>query len=638
MKIPLKTRLVFSFILVVVICGAFATWVGVHLINSGVVREAQKRVDMDLNSANEIYNQNIQNIETIVRLTAIRIFIKEALLKEDKNLLQSELNKIRVNENLDVLNLIDKDGRVLIRTSNPPVSGDTKKHDPLVKKALENKKGCASTLIIPSEDLLKDGQSLAERAHLKIIPTPFAEPTDKEEETSGMMIAAVYPIINSEGDMMGILYGGKLINRDYNIVDKVKEIVFKNEQYKGKEVGTVTIFQKDLRISTNVVCSDGSRAIGTRVSEEVRKQVLEKGESWFDRAFVVDDWYISAYEPIYNLRNEIIGILYVGILEDEFSDLRRKTLLIFLAIILIGILVSIAISYLLGNSITKPIRCIFSAAHKIAEGDFNQKVFCGSGGEIGELAKAFNMMTDSIKERDEKLKEYATRKIAESERLAMVGHLAAGVAHEINNPLGSILIYSNLILEDLTEPGETRDNLTKIVTQATRCKKIVKGLLDFARQTEPEINPFDINGIIKEVLSLIDKQSIFQNIRIITNLSPNLPQVMVDKSQIQQVFMNIILNAAEAMSGNGRLTIHSHESDDKQYVVTRFTDTGCGIPPENIKRIFEPFFTLKAVGQGTGLGLAISYGIVKKHNGTITVESEIDKGTTFTISIPVQKA
>jgi len=217
----------------------------------------------------------------------------------------------------------------------------------------------------------------------------------------------------------------------------------------------------------------------------------------------------------------------------------------------------------------------------------------------------------------------------------MVGQLAAGVAHEINNPLGSILIYSHLLLEDLEKEDPRKGNIEKIVNQATRCKKIVKGLLDFSRQTEPEMKLSDINTIVKEVLSLVERQVMFHNIKVIKKLSPDLPTILLDKNQIQQVLMNTILNAVEAMDGQGKLTVET--SSDEEYVKTKFTDTGCGISEENMKKLFQPFFSTKETGHGTGLGLSISYGIIRKHNGKINVSSEIGKGSTFTIVLPIRE-
>jgi len=218
-----------------------------------------------------------------------------------------------------------------------------------------------------------------------------------------------------------------------------------------------------------------------------------------------------------------------------------------------------------------------------------------------------------------------------SERLATLGQLAAGVAHEINNPLGAILMYAHLSLEEMEAADDRCRNLEKMVIEATRCKNIVRGLLDFARQSEPNVKESDANEVLRRTLSLLENQALFQNIKITTAFSISLPKAMMDSSQIQQVFTNIILNAAEAMAGEGELIIASRVASNGESIEIECSDTGCGIPRENLGKIFDPFFTTKEVGRGTGLGLAVSYGIIARHNGAIEVESELGKGTTFTV-------
>jgi PAS domain S-box-containing protein len=224
--------------------------------------------------------------------------------------------------------------------------------------------------------------------------------------------------------------------------------------------------------------------------------------------------------------------------------------------------------------------------------------------------------------------------LVSSEKMASLGKLAAGIAHEINNPLGGILIYSSLMMEDISEEDPKRGDLARIVQEAGRCKEIVKSLLEFARQTEPKMEPTDINRAITEGLFFLENQALFHNIRIIKKLDPVLSFVKGNAGQLKQVFMNIIVNAAEAIHGSGTLTITTSPAPDRKSVLVEFTDTGEGIPEENLTRIFDPFFTTKDIGKGTGLGLATSYGIVEEHGGKIRVKSKVGEGTTFTIELP----
>jgi signal transduction histidine kinase len=226
--------------------------------------------------------------------------------------------------------------------------------------------------------------------------------------------------------------------------------------------------------------------------------------------------------------------------------------------------------------------------------------------------------------------------LVNSEKMASLGKLAAGIAHEINNPMGGILIYSSLLMEALEGDDARRQDLEKIVHEATRCKEIVKSLLEFSRQTEPKMEPTDINKAIMDDLFFLEKQALFHNIDIVKNMDSQLPRVRGNASQLKQVFMNIIVNAAEAMHEGGTLTITTSLSGDKKDIWVDFADTGEGIPQENLSRIFDPFFTTKEVGKGTGLGLSTSYGIIDGHEGRIDVKSQPGKGTRFRIELPAE--
>jgi two-component system NtrC family sensor kinase len=259
-------------------------------------------------------------------------------------------------------------------------------------------------------------------------------------------------------------------------------------------------------------------------------------------------------------------------------------------------------------------------------------IYNGTGQEIASVG-IFTDLRPRLK-MEKKLQETHLQLVS-SEKMASLGKLAAGIAHEINNPLGGILIYSSLMMEDLSEEDPRRGDLARIVQEAGRCKEIVKSLLEFARQTEPKMEPTDINRAINDGLFFLVNQALFHNIQIVKRLDSFLPFVQGNASQLNQVFMNIIVNAAEAMHGSGTLTITTSPSPDRKTIFVEFTDTGEGIPEENFTRIFDPFFTTKEVGKGTGLGLATSYGIIEDHGGKISVKSKVGEGTTFKIELPV---
>jgi signal transduction histidine kinase len=212
--------------------------------------------------------------------------------------------------------------------------------------------------------------------------------------------------------------------------------------------------------------------------------------------------------------------------------------------------------------------------------------------------------------------------------------MAAGVAHEINNPLTSILLNTHLMLEKLDKNDAFYENLSLIADETARCTQIVKGLLEFSRQNPPQKTHTNVNELIERTVQLLENQASFQNIRIIKDLDTGLPPIKLDRNKIQQVFWNLLLNASEAMPAGGQITISSSLSADKKAIVLRFVDTGVGIPKENINKLFDPFFTTKS--SGTGLGLAVSYGIIQQHDGRIDVKSEVGRGTVFTLSFLVE--
>ena len=635
LRIPIATKLILSFLLIIVITSTIFTVVGIQLINNRIVTEAQEKVGRDLNSAREIYLSKLNHINDVVRLTADRYYIKDALISGNVGSFAEELVRVKESEGLDILTITDPSGNVLLRANNISLAGDSQYHNELVAAVKKNNVPVAGTMIIPIEDLRLESQLLVEQAHFTFIYTPMARARSETEETSGMMQGAAAPIFDYQNNLIGILYGGVLLNRNYEIVDEIKRTVFQDLQYKSQDIGTATMFQDDLRISTNVKNADGSRAIGTRVSEEVYNQVIVNGKPYIGRAYVVNNWYISAYEPIENINSQIIGILYVGILEQKYVDIKRQTVLAFLSIALIGVLVSMVLSYLLSRSLSGPIKKLVLASKEVASGNLDTKVEITTTDEFGKLAYTFNKMALALRERDDRLKEFTRSKIMESERLALIGQLSANVAHELNNPLQGIVTYSHLLLEEMPHDDPARDSLEKIVIQANRSRDIIRGLLDFSRQRKPDKTLCDVNNVLKGCVSLLEKQALFHNIQITSNLDEKLPLTIIDPSQIERVFINIIVNAADAMDGNGKLNLATRFDSVDHCIEVEFSDTGHGIAKENLEKIFDPFFTTKDTGHGVGLGLAISFGIIKEHKGTISVESEIGKGTTFIVRLPV---
>lgn len=646
----IQSQLIIYFTVAILVPSVITSIVGVKLIQDQVIDRAESKLLSDLNSAREIYRTNIAQVENTTRLIATRRLIISALAERDTQFLNKELPRLLSREKLDMLTIADPTGLVIARGRNPIRRGDILAGDLFVKRALTTKRIVSGTDIVPAVILELESTQLAAQARMVITPTLKARTPSDTVESSGLMLRAAVPMFDIEQQFVGVLLAGVLLNRNFEIVDKIKNVVHEAEVYKGRDIGTATIFLNDLRVSTNVRNQDGTRAITTLVSDEVRDAVLVRGERYVGEAFVVNSWYLSAYEPIYGIDGAILGILYVGVLKQAFDDILRNTLMTFLGIALLGVTLVIGVAIYLAKRISRPLRRIEDMADRIAGGDYKQEIRVKAPREIERLACSLDKMAKQLESERKELEEWGSKlenKVEErteeikkihshlfrSEKLASIGKLAAGVAHEINNPLTGILTNSSLMLEDMPADDPRREDVEVIVKETTRCREIVKRLLDFARQSQPHKKLTNINTLIENIVLLVRNQATFRNVEIRRSLTPRIPSIMIDPDQIQQVFVNLVLNAAEAMIAGGKLTIESTISSGGDEIVVRFTDSGPGIPHEISEKIFDPFFTTKE--HGTGLGLSISYGIVEQHGGSIEVNSVRGAGSTFTIHLPV---
>jgi two-component system NtrC family sensor kinase len=344
MKLSKRNRIVLSFVLVALCTGIIIGFIVNSVIARRVIGETQERVKEALNGAQWLYTARINEIDRAIYLTSIRYVLRGALKKESAFFIKDDMKRLIGDYGLDFLTLVDKRGIVLFRFHNPVLSGDSLIRDPFISEALKNK-GISGTQVLTRPELLKEGKLLADRAVFYSIPTPKEKPTEELMESSGMVLKSAHPVLDANGKVLGALMGGILINRNYEIVDRIKSILFKDAKYKGKEIGTATIFLGDLRISTNVIDREGNRATGTRAMREVGEQVLGKGLPWIHRAFVVDDWYITAYEPIHDIQDKIVGMLYVGILENKYIVLKERLVLLFMVGMLIAVLVFSALKF-----------------------------------------------------------------------------------------------------------------------------------------------------------------------------------------------------------------------------------------------------------------------------------------------------
>lgn len=342
-------------------------------------------------------------------------------------------------------------------------------------------------------------------------------------------------------------------------------------------------------------------------------------------------------EPIYNERDcstaechahsadrKVLGVMESAIsLERIDREIQRRRVGVLAATAVTIVLVSLLIYLLTRQLVLRPIRRLLEGTRVIASGRLDHRIPVRVRNELGELAESFNTMTKSLED---------TRgQLLQSERLSSLGRLSAGIAHEINNPITGILLTATSMQEDAVQGTKDRENLDLIVRETQRCRDIVRGLLDFARQAPFQPTSEDLAEVVRRAVQIVSAQAALARIPVRVEL-PDLPRVSIDAKQMQQVFLNLLVNALDAMPDGGAIRIDGRAENGD--VVIDVTDTGMGIPPEHRARLFEPFFSTKE-SKGTGLGLAIVWGIVEQHGGRIDVQSVVGRGTTFSVRVPV---
>jgi two-component system NtrC family sensor kinase len=530
---------------------------------------------------------------------------------------------------------------------------------PVVQSALT---GTARTAVdlFEAEDLLMIDVALAEHAELILIPTEAAIPTDKVAETRGMMIHTAAPV--SINGSQRVLVGGILLNRNLDFIDTINTLVYQRKNTAEDPRGTATLFLEDVRISTNVRLFENVRALGTRVSAEVRSAVLDQGQTWLDRAFVVNDWYISGYLPIYDSFDQRIGMLYVGFLEEPFRLVKRDAIAMMWIAFIGVLLVFIPVFLRLAGGIFSPLERMTKTMRRVETGDLTARNNLNrTGGEIAEVSHHLDHLLDQVQERDKQLRDWADglnvrveertaqlqeanqklettyKQLVMSEKLASIGEITAGVAHEINNPVAVIQGNVDVVRLTLGEQAEpVKTELDLIDRQIMRIGGIVGKLLQFARPSdygkfEEYVN---LRDVTQDSLGLVDHVYASKDIDVKLEFS-DVPDVKIDPSELQQVIINLIINAVQAMDGKGILTIQSHllERDGKNGVCLTFHDSGPGISEDTINTIFDPFFTTKRA-KGTGLGLSISQTIIQTAGGIITADNHPEGGALMSIWLP----
>ena len=654
LRFPIKTKLTVATLIPLGIAILICWMAGVFILSAKVASQAQEKVRYDLNVAREAYQNELSRIYDVVKLTAAFSRTAETIASGDRQVVAEMLSPMRASERLDILAAVDASGRVIFRTNNPESYGDEKARNQFVARALKGEVASGTT-IIPAAELALEGGALGRQA-LVTVSDSKADPPAQTAQNGAMFLFVAAPVRDKAGNMLGALYGGVLLNNNKKLVDKIKSIVYEGARLQGRDVGNATIFQGDIRVATNVPNTDGSRAIGTRLSAPVYDRVLLKGAKWVGRAYVVNDWYLTAYEPVLSLQGVPIGALYVGMLESQYSAVKVDMAVLLSFVLLLSGLVGVSMAGFLGKKLAQPIKELELLARRVAAGERNVQSSIESRDEIGDLAGRFNDMSRSLVEREDSiielnrnLEEKVQLRTAELEeknrllvqtreellrveKLAAIGELAAGVAHEINNPMAIIRGNTELLQLSVPEDASNREEVDTIFQQVKRVERIVSNLLKFARREQMEHGTVRLNDLLHEIVGQIGHQVSLDGIRVVEHYSEAVASVEGDGDQLRQGFTNLGLNGVQSMPEGGVLTIRSGPVENADLYEVKVSDTGVGIALENLRQVFNPFYTTKS--SGTGLGLSVTYGIVREHGGCIDVESVPGSGSTFSVILP----
>lgn len=530
---------------------------------------------------------------------------------------------------------------------------------PVIRAALVGVARSETEVFSPAQLRLIDHR-LAERAVTTLLPTANAVPDQRSVEDRGLVIHAAAPVRDASGEIIGVLAGGVLLNGNLGFIDRLNEIVYPDGALPLGSLGTATLFLGDVRVATNVRLFEGGRAIGTRVSAAVRAAVLDEGRTWLDRAFVVQDWYVSAYEPLLNSRDERVGMLYVGFLEEPFSQARRQTLWVVVGLFGLAMVIAAIFAVIWARKVFRPIEQMHATMHAIDNGEVGARVGpIDSRDELGIVAAHFDELLDRLQSQAASLKRWGESldiKVAErtaeleqalielrstqsqlvmNEKLAAIGQLTAGVAHEINNPVA--VIQGNLdVLRDLLGPAAdpVAPEIRLIFEQVYRIRLIVTKLLQFARPQEyvGYLEPVAPQQLIQDSLVLVGHLLKQGNIAIEQQVDSSR-NVTCNRNELQQVLINLMVNAIQAMPEGGVMSLTAEDWDEADMPLGLklvVADSGPGISPEDQARLFKPFFTAKKPN-GTGLGLWVSQSLIERYGGRISIDSEPGKGTRFVV-------
>jgi two-component system, NtrC family, sensor kinase len=614
------------------------------------------KVRSDLAVANGYFERVLGEVGASTVAIADSHALYQAMAKPHAQDLPALLQQFKTRERLDFISLRAPDGTLLFNDEGRGAATD--RSSPAFIAASSGQ-GSTSVEILKASQIALLSPALRARVAVPLVPTRNAAPTGRTQEERAMVLLSTRPIRSIDGRLLGHVQAGLLLNRNLPFIDHVNEIVYPEGSLPFGSRGTATLFLDDVRISTNVRlfgAEQDQRAIGTRVSQTVRDAVLGTGRTWLDRAFVVNEWYVSAYQPLIDSSGVRVGMLYVGFTESPFRWLKYGVLatigVLFFAVMTGAALVSLRWA----RGIFAPIERMASTMQQVEHGDLHARVGeLASRDEIGTLAGHLDHLLDAIDDKTRELQrwnaeldakvaertrelETAQSQLVRSEKLAAVGQLTASIAHEVNNPIAVIQGNLDLMRELLGKDAlRVRGELKLVDEQIERMRLIVTQLLQFARPNEYAgyVAPVDANRLVEDCLVLAGHLLSRTRIEVRKDLRARC-QPQANRQELQQVLVNLLVNAIHAMPDGGVLTLatQDHATPAGAMLEISVSDTGPGLGPELLRELFKPFVTRKK--DGTGLGLWISRNIVDRYGGDLRAADRSDgiSGAVFSVWLP----
>ncbi|MDF1590326.1 MAG: cache domain-containing protein [Desulfobacterales bacterium] len=648
MDLPLRVRLLGAFVGVVVLSGALTILAGSFLIKRMVISEAERRVVLGLKTARAMWERRLDEA-----LKACLV-ISEGDISEKLSSHQAvdthTLDGLRIKLEYDFLHILDSRGTILTTASGDNL-GAQASISPVISCVLQTRKSAAGISILPLETLTIKNDALAARTKIPVLSTPHAKPGGPREITSAMVLEAAAPILDDHQELTGIVRVGTVINQNFDFVDFVRENVFTAATYGGKNMGTVTIFQGDVRITTNVVGPDGKRAIGTRVSAEVYDKVLNEGHMWTGPAFVVDSWYISAYEPLRNLNEEIVGMLYVGVLKKRYDDMRRQAMTLFSVVAVLVFLCAVSLSLWLSARQARPITQLTVGADEVARGNLNYQLSYSTEAkrdEIYRLTSAFNQMVSSLKERDRQLQHSRDdlQQTATELKEWVQNYLDAleFITHELKNQIAAMKINLLAVHDGYigNVSAEQKEALNDVVTAINRAEEMTLNYLNLSRIEKGELQvrarPVHLESdVIRPVLSNFRGRLEATGMRVEVDFPEDL-FVQADPALLEIVYENLLGNATRYGRDGGVIKLWGKRLGDKAEL--HVWNDGPGVPADQIDRLFRKFSRLQTAakvqpGRGTGLGLFITREIIRRHGGAIHAQSRYHEWLDIIFELPL---